>query len=476
MGQEIETASFSDDDFAQFSNRLEQETAHLRSMFDAGVFADSHEIAGFELEAWLIDSDTRPAPVNKAFLERLNDPLVVHELSRFNIELNSTPRLLKGDALAQMSSELEARWRHCIDVATDMETRLAMTGILPVVKEQELTLQNMSAVKRYKALNEQILRLRRGSPLRLSIKGVEHLQTEHSDVMLESAATSFQVHMQVRPDQAARYYNAACIVSAPIVAIASNSPYLFGRNLWHETRIPLFEQSVNTTETGSLAMTGKRRVTFGHGYIDSSMMELFEENLALYPVLLPEVHQRDTEELYHLRLHNGTIWRWNRPLIGLDEHGYHLRIEHRVIPSGPTIADMMANAALFYGLVQALAHKAEAPERRLPFETARENFYRAARDGLSSPIEWPGRGAVQADDLLRSELIPLAGEGLASLGVDDADIRQMIRILDDRAASGQTGSAWQRAYCAQHRCSFRDMTEAYLRNQQSGRPVHSWTV
>lgn len=476
MGQEIETSSFTDDDFNQFGDKLAEETSHLRQMFDNRVFADSHEIAGFELEAWLIDSETRPAPVNEEFLQALDDPMVVHELSRFNIELNSTPQTLKGDALAKMTSELEARWQRCGDVASGMDTRIAMTGILPVVKEQELTLQNMSAVKRYKALNEQILRLRRGSPLKLRIDGVESLQMEHSDVMLESAATSFQVHLQVRPDQAARYYNASCIASAPIVAIASNSPYLFGKNLWHETRIPLFEQSVNTTETGSIARTGKRRVTFGHGYIGTSLMELFEENLELYPVLLPEVHQRETSELYHLRLHNGTIWRWNRPLIGLDEQGFHLRIEHRVIPSGPTIADMMANAALFYGLVQAMANTSGPPEILQPFETARDNFYAAARDGLSCEIDWLDKGRMQISELLHNHLIPLAAEGLASLGVDDADITRLTAVLDERTKSGQTGAVWQRNYCARHRCSFRDMTDAYLENQQSGSPVHEWTV
>ena len=476
MGQEIKTASFTVEDFERFSDRLKQETAHLRRMFDDNRFASEHEVAGFELEAWLIDGATRPAPVNEEFLDALADPLVVHELSRFNVELNSTPQVLKADALSLMSSELEMRWQRCTDTAADMHIRLAMTGILPVVREQELTLQNMSAVKRYKAINEQVLKLRHGSPLELSIQGVENLQTEHYDVMLESAATSFQVHLQVRPELAARYFNAACIVSAPIVAVAANSPYLFGKDLWHETRIPLFEQSVNTSESGSLARTGRRRVTFGHGYIDNSLIELFDENLDLYPVLLPETHQYDAAQLYHLQLHNGTIWRWNRPLIGLGEDGFHLRIEHRVIPAGPTITDMMANAALFYGLARALAYQAVPPESQIAFDDIRKDFYRAARDGLSAEIDWPGRGQVNVSELLCSELIPLAGEGLAELGINDSDITRLMQIINDRAESGQTGSAWQRQYCAQHKCSFQEMTEAYLANQQKGLPVHEWTI
>jgi gamma-glutamyl:cysteine ligase YbdK (ATP-grasp superfamily) len=476
MGQEIETASFTADDFDSFSDRLKLETEHLRHMFEEDMFASEHEVAGFELEAWLVDEETNPAPVNEEFLNRLADPLVVHELSRFNIELNSTPQVLKADALSLMSSELEARWQRCTDTAADMDVRLAMTGILPVVKEQQLTLQNMSAVKRYKALNEQILRLRHGSPLKLSIQGKESLQTEHQDVMLESAATSFQVHLQVRPELAARYFNAACIASAPIVAVAANSPYLVGKDLWDETRIPLFEQSVNTNESASLVMTGRRRVTFGHGYADNSLMELFDENVDLYPVLLPEIHQLDKEQLYHLQLHNGTIWRWNRPLIGRDEGGFHLRIEHRVIPAGPTITDMMANAALFYGLVHSLAHRTVPPESQLAFDDARKNFYSAARYGLSDEIDWPGRGSVNVGELLHDELIPLAGEGLAALGINDNDISRLMQVISDRAESGQTGSTWQRQYCAQHQCSFQDMTEAYIANQQKGLPVHEWEI
>jgi hypothetical protein len=476
MGQEIETASFTRDDFESFSDRLKLETAHLRSLFDAKVFADEHEVAGFELEAWLIDRETRPAPVNERFLETLADPMVVHELSRFNIELNSTPQVLRGNALALMADELELRWQRCQSTASEMDVRLAMTGILPVIREQELTLANMSAVKRYKALNEQVLNLRKGSPLKLSIQGKERLQTEHHDVMLESAATSFQVHIQVRPDQAARYFNAACLISAPIVAVAANSPYLFGKDLWDETRIPLFEQSVNTNEAGSPARTGRSRVTFGHGYLDSSLMELFDENVTLYPVLLPELHPQDVAQLYHLRLHNGTIWRWNRPLIGVDQNGMHLRIEHRVIPAGPTIVDMMANAALFYGLVHAHAHLPTPPESQRPFEAVRQDFYRAARYGLSAEIDWPGRGSARIDALLRNHLIPLAAEGLAALGISDVDSKRLLQVITDRAASGQTGSAWQRRYRLTHRSSLYEMTEVYLANQQKGLPVHEWDI
>jgi len=469
MGQEIHSAEFAAADFERFARNLASETEHLRGLFSSGDFAAGHEVGGFELEAWLVDEQTRPAPVNDRFLASLAHPMVVHELSRFNVEFNSTPLPLHGDALSAMAGELDELWRHSSITAASMQTRLAMTGILPVVRQDELTLANMSAVQRYRALNEQVLRLRHGRPIRLSIQGREQIDTLHHDVMLEAAATSFQVHIQVPPALAVRYFNASLIVSAPIVAASANSPFLFGRELWEETRIPLFEQAVNTDERGAVGRTGRSRVTFGHSFLGDSLMELFEENLALYPVLLPEVCDQAPRQLCHLRLHNGTIWRWNRPLIGVDEQGQHLRIEHRVIPAGPTIQDMIANAALYYGLARALAHRPVPPERELDFPTARANFYHAAEKGLAAEIHWPR-------ELLLHELIPLAGEGLAALGIASADSDRLMAIIRARVESGQTGSAWQRRYRATHGCDLHELTEAYLVRQQSGRPVHEWTL
>ena len=309
MGQEIADSHFSPGDFEAFTKRLKSETSLLEQWLRDGVFPEGGHVGGFELEAWLIDGKTRPMPVNQALLDQLQDPLVVPELARFNLELNGSPQPLQGAALSRLSDELLATWDRCNHAAAAFGARLVMTGILPTVTERELNTANMSHMQRYQALDEQLSRLRGGGPLQMDIAGRDRLSFRHEDVMLESATTSFQVHLKVNPGQAGRFYNAAKILSAPMVALSANSPYLFGSELWEETRIPLFEQAIRVGDT---ELT--KRVTLGIGYIDS-IFDCFRANLQRYPVLLPQLMDEPEDRLAHLRLHNGTIWRWNRPLI-----------------------------------------------------------------------------------------------------------------------------------------------------------------
>ncbi len=476
MGREIATHRFSAEDFTRFHARLHAETALLASWFDAARFADTHPVGGFELEAWLVDAAARPAPINQAFLARLAQPLVVPELARFNVEINTAPRVLRGDALRRLHADLDLTWRRCNEAAAGLGARLVMIGILPTVRDEQLTVANMSDQERYRALNDQVFRLRHGRPITLDIAGRERLQTAHRDVMLEAATTSFQIHIQVRPAHAVRYYNAAQIVAAPVVAACANSPYLFGRALWEETRIPLFEQSVNTCDEAA-AVCPPPRVTFGAGYVRHSLLELFRENLERYPVLLPVHEDRPATELNHLRLHNGTIWRWNRPLVGFGaDGGAHLRVEHRVVPAGPTVIDTIANAALFFGLVHGLAHAQPAPEAELSFDAARSNFYAAARHGLDAVLAWPGHDRMPAQRLLLERLIPLARAGLRALGLDAPDVDEMLGVIRARVSSACTGAAWQRAYVARHGADMQALTTAYLARQAGGRPVHEWEV
>jgi hypothetical protein len=432
-------------------------------------------MGGFELEAWLVDADGRPAPVNEVFLRRLDNPMVVPELARFNVELNDHPQHLWGSAFSRFEASLGSTWRQCARVAEEMGVGLVMIGILPTVQESELCQENMSDLKRYRALNEQVLRMRKGEPLRLDIHGNEHLGTVHHSVMLEAATTSFQLHLKVRPDRAVRAYNAAIIASAPLVAVAANSPFLFGHELWEETRVPLFEQSVAVGGLAGASHGPLRRVTFGSGYARESLMECFAENAQHYPVMLP-MHYRDgLEQMAHVRLHNGTIWRWNRPLIGFDYDGMpHLRIEHRVIPAGPTIVDMIANAAFFNGLMQALITQETPPEHRLPFTSARDNFYAAARRGLDAGVHWldDARGTLHA--LVSEQLLPMARAGLEQLEIDRADIERYLGVIEARVAGGRTGAAWQRACAARLGRDLQAMTQAYRLHQDSGKPVHEW--
>jgi gamma-glutamyl:cysteine ligase YbdK (ATP-grasp superfamily) len=477
MGREIEQTRFTPADFAAFDARLRAETALLRDGFRHAAFSTRDRVGGFELEAWLIDAAGRPAPLNAPFLDRLADPLVVPELARFNVELNSQPESLCGSALSRMLAGLEATYARCQRVAAEFDASLLAIGILPTLREADLTPASMSDLKRYRALNEQVLRQREGRPLHLEIHGREHLKTEHWDVMLEAATTSFQIHLKIAPDTAAEYYNLAQILSAPMVAVSANSPYLFGHDLWDETRIPLFEQSVAVGGFAAVAHGPLRRVGFGSGYARASLFECFQENLEHYPVLLPMVVDADPQRLEHLRLHNGTIWRWNRPLIGFDDDGTpHLRIEHRVIPAGPTLVDAIANAAFFFGLMRFLGGGEVAPSLLLPFPVARDNFYAAARDGLDAQIHWLHDRYGRMQTLILRELLPMAQRGLEQLDIDRADAERFLGVIRGRVENACTGAAWQRAYVARHGADWAALTLAYRERQSSGVPVHEWTL
>ncbi len=476
MGQEIESSRFRKRDFEAFGARLAEETALLREWFAAGRFSDVEGIGGFELEAWLVGADRRPAPINERFLELLASPLATPELARFNVEVNGTPRALTGDALAALHAELDDTWRDCTATARALGADIAMVGILPTVRDEDLCLANMSSMTRYRALNEQVLRLRQGRPLELDITGREHLQLAHHDVMLESAATSFQIHLQVHPQSAVRYYNAAVVLAAPMVAVSANSPFLFGRDLWDETRIPLFEQAVAVGGYQGAAFGPIRRVSFGSGYMRDSLFECFQENAEHYPPLLPVELEGAPEMLPHLRLHNGTIWRWNRPLIGFDDARPHLRIEHRVVPAGPTVVDTIANAAFFYGAVSALATAETPPESGLDFVHARDNFYAAARTGLRATLLWSGERRVGLQRLLLEELLPLAEAGLRRRGIAEADVRRYLGIVRARVESGRNGAQWQRDFVAAHGADPATLVAGYLERQNGGAPVHGWTL
>ncbi|MDH5611934.1 MAG: glutamate-cysteine ligase family protein, partial [Gammaproteobacteria bacterium] len=316
MGEEISYSRFNKSDYQQFVSMLKEETALVKSWFDNHLFASSELMAGYELEAWLINQQGSPVAINEEFLVRSNNNLLSPELAKFNIELNVEPEKLSNNVLSIFEHKLGQLWQQCSSTAKSLDSHILGIGILPTLHDSDLTLNNISLLARYKALNEQILRQRDGVEIELNINGEEHLQVTHKDVMLEAAATSLQIHIQIPQDVAARYYNASILLSAAMVAISANSPCLFGKRLWQETRIPVFEQAVPTGGYGGAASGPVRRVSFGTDYIRDSMFECFQENLEHYPILLPVHYQADINEVRHLRLHNGTIWRWNRPPIG----------------------------------------------------------------------------------------------------------------------------------------------------------------
>lgn len=475
MGREVATSRFSKQDFKTFERRLREESDLLEEWFKNNLFVEDHPRGGFELEAWLVDRDCRPAPINEPFMQRCENIPVVPELAKFNVEMNGSPLALEGTALRRLQTELSDNWEKCFRAAAELDASLMMIGTLPTVQDHDLTLDNMSGMERFRALNEQVLRLRRGRPLALNIQGNQHLRTAHYDVMLESAATSFQIHLQINADKAVRFFNAAMITAAPMVAVSANSPFLFGKDLWDETRIPLFEQAVASEGFEDSPCGPLGRVSFGSRYVEHSLFECYRENLDCYPILLPACMDEPAEQLPHLRLHNGTIWRWNRPLIGFDAQGKpHLRIEHRVVPSGPTVTDAFANAALFFGLVYSLATQTEPPESKLAFNAARDNFYQAARLGLRSKITWLDGRSVSIRTLVLEHLLPVARSGLEALDIDRDDIDFYLGVVEQRVRLDRTGAAWQRAFVAKHGGDMQALTAAYLEHQQRGAPVHEW--
>lgn len=470
MGQEIDRPHFRHHDFHRFERHLAAEMALLHDYYRSGCFAAAPLRIGLELEAWLVDEHGFPQPRNFDFLERANSPGLVPELSQFNVEFNVEHQPLSGAGLRRLESELVESWARAQRVAGEFGLQLAAIGILPTLENRHLCLETMSLMSRYRALNEQILRFRRGRPIRLCIEGEETLQMEHHDVMLEAAATSLQLHLQVPVQESVRYFNAALIASGITTGVAANSPLLFGKLLWSETRIPVFEQAVDLG--GPFP-----RVDFGSGYVLESLEEFFLENRACHPVLLPVELPAPREHLPHVRLHNGTIWRWNRPLIGFDEGGQpHLRVEHRVMSAGPTLCDMLANIAFASGLIHYLARLEAAPETRIPFEHTLGNFRAAARHGLAAQVRWLEGRERSLRQLILEELLEAAHQGLLALQIESADADRYLEIIAKRVQTGQNGALWQAEFFKRCGRDVTVLTREYLGWQQEGRPVHEWDL
>lgn len=478
MGQEIEGTSFHKKDYKEFSKRLREETKLLMNSFNRQDLEDSEPSVGLELEAWLLDEEAQPSPQNEEFLERANHPMLVHELSKFNFETNTEIYPLQSTALSQLEKELTATWSHCRTKAKEIQRKVLLIGMLPSLSEELMVLENLSTTNRYKALNQEIMHLRKGQKLNIDIEGKDHLQMTRENVMLEAASTSLQIHLKPRLKDVLRVYNASSIASSFVIAAASNSPFLFGHDLWAETRIPVFEQSVFVACFRGPDAKTLGRVCFGSGYARESLLEPFLENHDGYPPLLPFLMDEEPEKLAHLRLHNGTIWRWNRPIVGFGPSGQaHIRIEHRVAASGPSIADVVANSALYLGLTYYFADQFEKAADYLSFAECRNNFYQAAKHGLEAQISFGRQKELCLGDLLAQDLLPAARQALEKAGIEATDLSYYFdEILEPRLRLQQTGATWQRKFLQKHQCSPADLVQAYMDWQERDVPIHAWTL
>jgi hypothetical protein len=452
-------------------------------------FTDGSEQVGLEVEFNLVDESGGPAMRNVDVLAAISDPGWSTELGRFNVEVNMAPRPLAGDALLTLERLMEESYTHADLRAREADARLAMIGILPSLREYHATEDAMSPNPRYRLLNEEICAAR-GEEMRICIEGAERLLYHVANIMPEAACTSVQCHLQVSPEAFSSYWNAAQAVAGVQVATAANSPYLFGRELWQETRIPLFEQAIDTRPEELQAQGVRPRVWFGERWI-TSVFDLFEENLRYFPALLPLCEDEDpvTEldgggipQLAELTLHNGTVYRWNRPVYAVDGGEPHLRVENRVLPAGPTVTDVVANAAFYYGLVHMLAEAERPIWSQMSFAAAHDNLLEASRHGLEARLYWPGLGEVPAAELILRRLLPLSYEGLRRRGVDGPAADRLLGVIEQRCLTDRTGATWQTetVHALEQRCGLNrhtallEMTQRYLKFMQTGEPVHTW--
>jgi Glutamate-cysteine ligase family 2(GCS2) len=458
----------------------------LESRFDAG----SRRI-GLEIEFNLVDSLGYAAMTNAEVLAAIDDPAWTSELGQFNVELDSDPATLAGDVFAALESSIGATVRHASRRAEPAGSRLMMIGILPSLRSRDIGAETISSNPRYRLLNDEIVAAR-GEEMGISIDGQERLLAYTDHILPEAACTSVQCHLQVSPEVFAGYWNAAQAIAGIQVALAANSPYLFGRELWRETRITLFEQATDTRSEELKRQGVRPRVWFGERWI-SSVTDLFAENLRYFPALLPLCEDEDpvamldrgeTPSLAELELHNGTVYRWNRPVYAVADGKPHLRVENRVLPAGPTLADVLANAAFYYGLVHELAQMEPPVWSQMPFAAAAANLGSGARHGLEAIVFWPGFGEIAVPELVLRHLLPLAARGLSRWGVAADDANRLLSIIEQRCLRGQNGASWQVA--SVHRLqdggpadrdeALRLMTQDYIGRMNSQEPVHTWPI
>ncbi len=473
-----------------FMKALLADVCAMERMLETGIFESGVQRIGGEQEMFLVDAGMRPAPVAMEVLKRINDPRLTTEIARFNLEANLTPRSLEGRCFHMMEQEMRAVIGLVREAAAESGADVLLAGILPTLHQSDLTLENMTPIPRYREIDRALTQLRGGS-FQVHMKGLDELQVTHDNVLLESCNTSFQVHLQIGPKEFARMYNLAQAITGPVLAAAVNSPVLLSHRLWHETRVALFQHSVDERSSAHLARGRPTRVSFGDDWISESILEVFREDIARFRVILSGKLDEDPMQvldrgeaplLSALRLHNGTVWRWNRPCYGIIEGRPHLRIENRALPSGPTILDEVANAAFFIGLMRAMPEEYGSADRIMSFDDAKDNFFAAARHGLKAQFNWAGGQSHSAAALILKRLLPLAREGLKSAGIPAEDISRYLGTIEDRVSSGQTGAQWMLQSLAgmdnhsTREIRFSTLASAMLENQKVDEPVHRWPL
>ncbi|MGB7450510.1 MAG: CBS domain-containing protein [Lysobacterales bacterium] len=490
MGEQNIVEDASESTRQEFMKSLLEEVRALETMLDKGMVESGVSRIGAEQEMFLIDKAQKPALTGLDVLKKLDDDRFTHELGLFNIEANLSVQEFHSDCLSRMEAEAQEVYAKAREAAHKCNSEIALVGILPTLTKDNLGLDSMVPIARYHALNKAFMGLR-GHDLQFTINGIDQLIVKHDNLMVEACNTSFQVHFQVSPEDFARLYNIAQVVTGPLLAAAVNSPILLGKRLWHETRISVFEYSVDARSKTHQARGLKPRVHFGNHWVDKSVTEIFKEDIARFRVLLTTETEDDplamvaqgiAPKLKALCLHNGTVYRWNRACYGVHDGIPHLRIENRVIPSGPTVIDEIANTAFFVGMMAGMSEKYDDIRDQITFQDVKANFMAAARAGIRAQMNWFGDTHMPARKLILDELLPLAESGLNKYGVNQQDIDKYLGVLRDRVSTRRNGARWaleslnemhdQGTEDQRMRCLVSSMVE----QQTTGRPISEWVL
>lgn len=490
MGDRIDASALVLDRDDEVRHRLQRSVAVLRQMTDSGMFAGHEDTMGMEVELDLVDPLGRPRLINDTVLARLHRPDMKQELGQFNVEFNFAPQRLCGAVLADIHQSLSGVLDSSDGRIGPLGARLMSVGTLPTAGAEHLTVERLSTNPRYELMNRRMRALRH-RPFRVRIPdGDEPLDFTPESVAPEACATSLQLHLRVTPERFADYFNAAQLIAGVQVAVAANAPFLLGSQVWHETRIPLLEQLFDTRRPRQVKAHAPARIELGERWVGEPV-EVFDDLVRLYPPVFPTLEDEDPDTVYaagrapglhELRLHTGTVWWWNRPVYDVQADGPQLRIENRVLPSGPTAVDMVANAAFYYGLVRFLVDHGDRPWLHTPFQQAADDLHRGARDGIGAQLSWRGVDHT-VERLVRDTLLPAAAQGLDGWGVDSGDRDRYLDVIEQRVRCGRTGATWQittvRALQdrgAERVGALHEMTRRYVENAHTGAPVHEWPL
>lgn len=494
MGDHDVSAEHSEQQSKLFMKALLADLTALEKIIESGQIESGNRRIGAEQEMFLVDSALQPKPIAIELLETVNDPRLTTETGKFNLEANLAPQPFAGRCLHKLEQELAEVITLARQGAEKLGGDVLLAGILPTIRPTDLTLDNLTPGLRYAELNRTIQQLR-GNNNNIYIKGLDEFQYVQDSMMLEACCTSFQLHYQVSAQEFARLHNLAQVITAPLLAVAANAPLLLGHRLWHETRIPLFQHSVDERSNLQHLRGRPPRVSFGEAWVKDSVLEIFREEIARFRVVLTKhieenslavLARGELPQLAALRLHNGTIWRWNRPCYGVNEGKAHLRIENRVLPAGPSIIDEVANAAFFFGLMSALPEEYGDVTRLMSFDDAKGNFYAAARHSLKAQFTWLNGQSIPAATLILEHLLPLAQEGLKRADLATEDIHRYLDVIEERVRHDQNGAMWtlrslnalenQAGAQSSRERRHRVLATEMLAQQRSNTPVHRWAL